>query len=85
MADAGFEVARAHLADDPSPSDWSTGEPHLEGVDENAVTVVTEYDEEATFKTTSTGEYDGTKRRIKLVFSIESGGPKLVSWRELYE
>jgi hypothetical protein len=54
-------------------------------VDENAVTVVTEYDEEATFKTTATGEYDGTKRRIKLVFSMESGGPKLVSWRELYE
>ena len=54
-------------------------------MDENVVTVVTENLEEATFKTTSTGEYDGTKRRIKLVFSIESGGPKLVSWRELYE
>jgi hypothetical protein len=44
-------------------------------VDENVVTVVTEYDEEATFKTTSTGESGGTKRRIELVFSIESGGP----------
>jgi hypothetical protein len=74
------------VADDPSPSDWSSRELRLEDVGENAVTGVTEYDEgEATFKVTSTGEYGGTTRRIEAVFSIETGGPKLVSWRELYE
>lgn len=85
LAEAGIEVAKAHLADDPSPSDWSSGELSLESVGENAVTVVIEYDEEASFKATSTGEYRGTKRRIEAVFEIESGGPELVSWRELYE
>ncbi len=87
LAEAGIEVAKAHLADDPSPSDWSSGELRLEGVGENTVTVVTveHDDEEASFKATSTGEYDGTKRRIEAVFSIENGGPELVSWRELYE
>jgi type II secretory pathway component PulK len=86
LAEAGIEVAKAHLDDDPSPSDWSSGELHLEDVGENAVTVTVEHDdEEASFKATSTGEYGGTKRRIEAVFSIESGGPELVSWRELYE
>ncbi len=87
LAEAGIEVAKAHLADDPSPSDWSSGELRLEDASDNAVTVVTvEYDdEEASFKATSTGEYGGTKRRIEAVFAIEDGGPELVSWRELYE
>jgi type II secretory pathway component PulK len=86
LAEAGIEVAKAHLADDPSPSGWSSGELRLEEVGENTVTVVTEYDEEeATFEATSTGEYGGTKRRIEAVFSVEDGGPELVSWRELYE
>ena len=84
LAEAGIEVAKAHLADDPSPSDWSSGELRLEGLDENAVTV--EHDEESSlFRATSTGEYRGTKRRIEAVFSIEEGRPELVSWRELYE
>lgn len=86
LAEAGIEVAKAHLADDSSPSDWSSGELRLEGVGENAVTVTVEHDEESSlFRATSTGEYRGTKRRIEAVFSIEEGRPELVSWRELYE
>ncbi len=83
LAEAGIGVAKAHLADDPSPSDWCSGELRLEGVGENAVT---EYDdEEAYFRAASAGEYGGTKRRIKAVYSIEEGEPELVSWQELYE
>jgi hypothetical protein len=86
LAEAGIGVAKAHLADDPSPSDWSSGELRLEDVGENAVTVVIEYDDEGgSFRATSTGEYGGTKRRIEAVYSIEEGEPELVSWRELYE
>jgi len=86
LAEAGIEVAKAHLADDPNPSDWSSGEISLEGVDESTVSVTVEHDEESSlFTTTSTGEYRGTKRRIEAVFSIEEGRPELASWRELYE
>ncbi len=86
LAEAGIEVAKAHLAGDPSPSDWSSGELRLEGLDENAVAVTVEHDEESSlFRATSTGEYRGTKRRIEAVFSIEEGRPELASWRELYE
>ncbi len=84
LAEAGIEVAKAHLADAPTPADWSSGELRLQGVGEHAATV--EHDEESSlFRATSTGEYRGTKRRIEAVFEIESGGPELVSWRELYE
>lgn len=85
LAEAGIEVAKAHLADDPGPSDWSSGELRMEEAGENAVTVTVEHDEESLYRATSTGEYGGTKRKIEAVFSIEEGGPKLVSWRELYE
>ena len=80
LAEAGIGVAKAHLADDPSPSDWSSGELRLEGVGENAVTVVIEYENEGgSFRATSTGEYGGTKRRIEAVYSVEEGEPELVS------
>jgi hypothetical protein len=86
LAEAGIEVAKARLADDPSTSDWSSGELHLESVGENSVTVVMDYDEEtASFTATSTGEYGGTRRRIEAVFSVEDGRPEQSSWRELYE
>ena len=84
LAEAGIEVAKAHLADEPGPSDWSSGELHLEGAGESSVIV--EHDEESSlYKATSTGEYGGTKRKIEAVFSIEEGGPALVTWRELYQ
>ncbi|MDQ4127118.1 MAG: hypothetical protein M3151_04065 [Actinomycetota bacterium] len=86
LAEAGIEVAKTHLADDPAPSDWSSGELRLEEAGENVVTVTVEHEGESSlFRATSTGEYGGTKRRVEAVFSIEEGGPELVSWRELYE
>jgi Na+-translocating ferredoxin:NAD+ oxidoreductase RnfG subunit len=84
LAEAGIEVAKAHLADDPS--DWSSGELHMEDAGENAVTVTVERDaENQLFIATSTGEYGGATRKIEAVFSAGDGGPELVSWRELYE
>ena len=86
LAEAGIEVAKAHLANDPSPADWSSGELHMAGMGEGSVTVTVEYDDESgTFEAISTGEYRETKRKIEATFSIEEGKPKLLSWRELYE
>ena len=86
LAEAGIEVAKAHLADDPSPADWSSGELSMEGVGENSVVVTVEHDEDASlFVATSTGEYGGTRRKVEAVFSVGGGAPELVGWRELYE
>ena len=86
LAEAGIEVAKAHLANDPSPSDWSSGELHMAGMGEGSVTVTVEYDDESrTFEAISTGEYRETSRKIEVLFSIEEAEPKLLSWRELYE
>lgn len=84
LAEAGVEVAKAHIAEDPGPSDWSSGELHMDGVGENSVTVTVEHDG-GTFVAISTGQYGQTKRRIEAAFSVEGGRPELVSWRELYE
>ena len=84
LAEAGIEVAKAHLANDSSPSDWSSGELHMAGMGEGSVTV--EYDDESrTFEAISTGEYRETSRKIEAIFSIEEAEPKLLSWRKLYE
>jgi type II secretory pathway component PulK len=86
LAEAGIEVAKAHLANDPSPSDWSSGELHMAGMGEGSVTVTVEYiDESGFFEAVSTGEYRETGRKIEASFSIEESEPKLLSWRELYE
>ena len=86
LAEAGIEVAKAHLANDPNPADWSSGELQMAGMGEGSVTVTVEYDDESrTFQAISTGEYRETKRKIEATFSIEEGKPKLLSWRELYE
>jgi len=86
LAEAGIEVAKAHLANDPNPADWSSGELQMAGMGEGSVTVTVEYDDESrTFEAISTGEYRGTRRKIEAIFSIEEGKPKLVSWRELSE
>ena len=84
LAEAGVEVAKAHIAEDPGPSDWSSGELHLDGVGENSVTVTLEH-EDAAFEAVSTGQYGEAKRRIEAIFTVEDGRPELVSWRELYE
>jgi Tfp pilus assembly protein PilX len=86
LAEAGIEVAKAHLANDSSPADWSSGELHMDGVVEGSVTVAIKYDAEiGTFEAVSTGDYRETSRKIEATFSIEEGKPKLLSWRELYE
>jgi Tfp pilus assembly protein PilX len=86
LAEAGIEVAKAHLANDSNPADWSSGELHLAGMVEGSVTVTIEYDAESgTFQAVSTSEYRETSRKIEATFSIEEGKPKLLSWRELYE
>ncbi|HEX2740156.1 MAG TPA: hypothetical protein VHM69_06890 [Rubrobacter sp.] len=84
LAEAGIEVAKAHLANAPSAADWSSGELHLDGMGENAVTVTVDH-EGGTFEAVSTGQYGQTKRKIEATFSIEDGRPELLSWRELYE
>jgi type II secretory pathway component PulK len=86
LAEAGIEVAKAHLANDPNPADWSSGELQMAGMGEGSVTVTVEYDDESrTFEAISTGEYRETSRKIEAIFSIEEAEPKLLSWRELYE
>ncbi len=86
LAEAGIEVAKAHLANDSSPADWSSGELHMTGTGDGSVTVTVEYDAESqSFEAISTGNYRETSRKIEATFSIEEGKPKLLSWRELYE
>jgi len=86
LAEAGIEVAKVHLATDPSPADWSSGELHMAGADENSVTVTVEHDHEGDyFEAVSTGQCRETRRKIEATLSIEEGKPKLLSWRELYE
>jgi type II secretory pathway component PulK len=86
LAEAGIEVAKAHLANDSSQADWSSGELHLAGMGEGSVTVTVEYvDQSGTFEAVSTGEYRETRRKIEANFAIEESKPKLLSWRELYE
>jgi hypothetical protein len=81
-----FEVANAHLANDSSQADWSSGELHMVGMAEGSVSVTVEYDAESgSFEAVSTGEYRETNRKIEATFSLEEGAPKLLSWRELYE
>jgi Tfp pilus assembly protein PilX len=84
LAEAGVEVAKAHLADDPSPSDWSSGELHMDGVHDNSVTVTVDH-VAGSFEVVSTGRYGETKRKIEAVFEVKDGNPRLLGWRELYE
>lgn len=84
LAEAGIEVAKAHLANAPNAASWSSGELHMDGMGENAVTVTVDH-EGGTFEVVSTGQYGQTKRKIEATFSIEDGRPKLLAWRELYE
>src|SRR3712207_3799384 len=78
LAEAGIEVAKAHLANDSSPADWSSEELHMAGMGEGSVTVSVEYgDESGSFEAVSTGEYRKTSRKIEATFSVEDGTPKL--------
>ncbi len=84
LAEAGVEVAKAHLANDPGPTDWSSGELHAEGIDANSVSVTIDHNA-GSFEVVSTGQYGETKRKIEAVFELEDGNPRLLGWRELYE
>ncbi len=86
LAEAGVEVAKAHLADDPSPADWSSGELRMDGVGENSVSVTVEHvDEDNSFEVVSTGQYGEARRKIEATLYVEEGEPILLGWRELYE
>jgi Tfp pilus assembly protein PilX len=83
LAEAGVEIAKAHLAD--APADWSSGELHADGVGDNSVFVTVERMQDGSFRVVSTGRYGETRRKIEAVFTVEDGKPKLFGWRELYE
>jgi hypothetical protein len=85
LAEAGVEVAKAHLANDPSPSDWSSGELQMSGIEDNSVSVTVGHNEDGTFEVVSTGRYRETRRKIEATFHVEEGEPQLLGWRELYE
>ena len=86
LAEAGIEVAKAHLANDSSQADWSSGGLHMVGMVEGSVTVTVEYDADSnSFEAVSIGQYRETNRKLEATFSVEDGAPKLLSWRELYE
>jgi type II secretory pathway component PulK len=85
LAEAGVEVAKVHLANDSSLSGWSSGELHLDGMDDNSVSVTVEQNEDGTFEVVSTGQYRQTKRKIEATFYVEDGEPELLGWRELDE
>ena len=86
LAEAGIEVAKAHLANDASQADWSSGELHMASMVEGSVTVTVEYDADSnSFEAVSIGQYRETNRKLEATFSVEDGAPKLLSWRELYE
>ena len=86
LAEAGIEVAKAHLADDSSQAGWSSGELHMQGMGENSVVVTIEHDHRSgSFEAVSTGQYRETRRKIEATFSVDDGKPELLGWRELYE
>lgn len=83
MAEAGVEIAKARLAEDPDLADWSSGELRMEGTDEGYVVVTIERDD--SFVAVSTGRYGNAMRKIEASFSVAGGEPRLLGWRELYE
>jgi prepilin-type N-terminal cleavage/methylation domain-containing protein len=86
MAEAGVEVAKARLAEDPDLAAWSSGELRVEGV-EGIVAVTIERRDAGNpyFAATSTGQYGSARRKIEATFSLVDGEPRLLSWRELDE
>jgi len=87
MAEAGVEVAKARLAEDPDLADWSSGELRMQDIEEGVVVVTIERrdDEGPYFAATSTGRYGSARRKIAATFSVVDGEPRVLSWRELDE
>ena len=82
MAEAGVEIARARLAEDPDLADWSSGELRMEGTDEGSVVTIIERDD--SFLAVSTGWFGNARRKIEASLSTADGEPRLLAWRELY-
>ena len=87
MAEAGVEVAKARLAEDPGLSAWSSGELRLGRVEGGTAVVNVERSggEDPHHVVTSTGRYADATRRIEATLSDAGGEPELLGWRELYE
>jgi hypothetical protein len=87
MAEAGVEVAKARLAEDPGLSAWSSGELRLGRVEGGTAVVNVERSggEDPHLVVTSTGRYADATRRIEATLSVAGGEPELLGWRELYE
>lgn len=86
LAEAGIEVAKAHLATAPGPSGWSSGQLSMSGMAENSLSATIERDAaDGSFVVVSTGQYGQTRRKIEAVFRLRDGKPQLLGWRELYE
>lgn len=83
MTEAGVEVAKARLADDPGLTHWSSGELVMDGIEESTVVVAVERDG-ASFEVISVGESGGARRVVEATFSVADGEPRLLSWRECY-
>jgi len=86
MAEAGIEVAGARLADAPYPTEWSSGELRVAGVEDGSVVVDVERlgSEDARFVATSLGRYGDARRKIEATFEVADGEPRLLTWREVY-
>jgi hypothetical protein len=87
MAEAGIEVAKARLAEDPGLSGWSSEELRMGRMEGGTVVITVERSggEDPYHVVTSTGQYAGATRRIEATLSVASGEPELLGWRELYE
>ena len=84
MAEAGVEVAKARLAE--NPAGWSSGELRMASGEEGVVAVTIEQrgGEPSYFVATSTGRWGSARRKIEATFSVADGEPRLLTWRELY-
>ena len=83
MAEAGIEVAKARLAEDPEATDWTSDELRLEGVERGSVVVAVER-EGSSLVAISVGRCDDATRVIEAVFAAAGGEPRLLSWRECH-
>lgn len=86
MAEAGVEVAKARLAEDPSPGSVIVQDLDGDPTTEDSASVKTQRlaAPESSFRVISIGRYGSAKRVIEATFSTKSGVPKLLVWRECY-
>ena len=83
MAEAGVEVAKARLAEEPDADGWTSDELRLEGVEKGSVVVSVER-EGSLSVAISVGRCDDATRVVEAVFAVEEGESRLLSWRECH-